>query len=138
MRTEDSKKLELRNDLTELPRAREEIQEFVAGVFSSVELNRLLLAVDEAVANIIEHGYPPGAQETITLEMRKETDRFIFILEDNAEPFDPTRLESPDLEEHARAGRDSGLGVYLYTTILEASHESLGERGNRLTLVKRF
>ena len=131
-------KMDVICDLSEISHVRESVKEFLGDVFSSVDLNRVLLAVDEALTNIIEHANLPDKTDTFTLEMQKKDGCFIFILEDNAEVFDPTQLPVPDLNEHAQSGKDGGLGVFLYTTLMEAKHEALGERGNRLTLSKRY
>ncbi len=131
-------RFELRNDLSELARARKITREFIGDALEARDLNRVVLAIDEALANIMEHAYPEDPELRIQLEMRHEQDRFVFVLEDEGEFFDPTRAPLPDLKEHAAQKRDGGLGIYLFTTLLETTHEVRPSGGNRLRLEKNL
>lgn len=103
------------------------------------ERNKVVLAVDEAVANVMEHGYNTGdsGQIEVTVEV---ADRCIKVLvQDWGRSFDPRQVEDPDLEEHVRQGRKGGLGIYLIRQIMdEVSYDTSAGDGNKLVLVKYF
>ena len=136
----NSKKLFLEIDLGELARAREEVKTFVAGSYSPREVNRMVLALDEAIANVIEHAKTEEEEKNLelTLEMLQTPDHYLFILEDNGEVFDPTEQEKLDLDKHAREKPDGGLGVFLLTTLMDAKHEIRPGGGNRLRLSREY
>jgi serine/threonine-protein kinase RsbW len=98
----------------------------------------LLLAVDEAVCNIILHGHK-GKPESIEIEIEHGGDRLIIRLRDNAPPFDPTRIPPPDLTLPLEQRAVGGLGIHLMRQVMdEVHHRILPQGGNELTLVKRL
>ena len=132
------RELVIESDMSELDRVRSEVREFIKDLFDAINLNRVVLSVDEALANIIEHAYPPESTETISLTMERKPDRVVFELRDEGPPFDPTRLGKPDLDSLGRNTADGGLGVFLYTTLMEASYRRDPTEANVLTLVRRL
>ena len=132
--------LEVPNDLSCLPQVREFIRTGVErGGFPASYLNRLQIAVDEAVTNIIEHGYagvtPGGAKVTLTI--RVDAERFRIVIEDDGRSFDPQQLPEVDVKKHATAGHSGGLGIFLMRRVMDEIeyHYENGKR-NRLVLVK--
>ncbi len=98
----------------------------------------LVIAVNEAVANIIRHGYrgAPGPIE-IEIELGGRADTIVVHLRDEAPPFDPTSVPSPDLTVPLERRRAGGLGIHLTRTCVdEVTHRALHHSGNQLTLVK--
>jgi glutamate/tyrosine decarboxylase-like PLP-dependent enzyme/anti-sigma regulatory factor (Ser/Thr protein kinase) len=97
----------------------------------------MVLAVDEAVTNVITHGYQ--AQEgIIEIEVRREGGAFIVHLRDECVPFDPTAIVPSDLALPAEERVMEGMGIYLIRRRTdEMSHRITLQRGNELTLVKR-
>lgn len=128
------------NDLASLPEVRDLVRRGLAeGGFPQSYLNRLQIAVDEAVTNIIEHGYaeqPPGkATIEMTLEVSPAT--FRMVIEDFGTTFDPEDFGEVDIRGHVEAGNSGGLGVFLMRKIMDLIeyHAEKG-RKNRLVLVK--
>ncbi len=100
------------------------------GVFS------LILAVDEAAANVILHGYQcgPGSLE---VEISREGRTLVARVRDNAPPFDPTAVPPPDPSLPVEERALGGMGIYLMGRAMdEIHHRTLPEGGNELTLVK--
>ncbi|HNV45972.1 MAG TPA: ATP-binding protein [Spirochaetota bacterium] len=126
------------NDLDELSRIRDEIQDFIGDCLEYVERNRVILAMDEAIANIIKYGYPNGGRGTVELVMRRDDVRLEFVLTDDAVPFNPLELPDADLEHYHNTGASGGLGVYLYRRLMDVSYEPTPSGGNRLTLSRRI
>ena len=125
-------------DLNQLVTARRFVQEkAVALGASAAAADELILAVDESITNIIEHGYR-GQPGDIEIEVRRAGETVVVHLRDRAPPFDPTRLPDPDLTlslEERPVGR---MGVFLTRQLVDAvTYRLTGEGGNELTLTKR-
>ena len=120
--------------LTELDRFRGLVSEFISSELNEIEKNRVILALDEAFVNIIAHGYADSPDGLIELTMEKNAEGLVFVLMDRAPLFDPTKSEGPDLDEHAASGKNHGLGIHLYSTIMKAAHSPRPDGGNILKL----
>ena len=53
----DRRSLRISCDVSELSRVRDELKEFLGASFDRIDTNRIILSVDEALANIVEHAY---------------------------------------------------------------------------------
>lgn len=73
------------------------------------EASRLRLAVEEAVANVINY----GRATAITLHTEVESDRLVLTIDDDGLPFDPTQGSSTDLTVPADQRPPGGLGIIL-------------------------
>ncbi|HYE08438.1 MAG TPA: ATP-binding protein [Planctomycetota bacterium] len=129
------------NDLTCLPQVRELVRRGIeSGGFPGHYLNRLQIAVDEAVTNIIEHGYAgvaPG-RGTITIALSADRACFRIVIEDDGRSFDPQNLPEVDVKKHAAAGHTGGLGIFLIRRVMdEIQYNFENGRRNQLVLVKR-
>jgi len=92
----------------------------------------VLLAVDEALTNVIRHAYQ-GKPGKMTVSVKVTGDRIEIVIEDLGKKFDPTQVPSPELPRH----KPGGLGVHFIRTIMDQmvyDHEYL--EGNRLRLIK--
>ena len=128
------------NDLATLAEVRTLVAGSVdKGGFPAHYLNRLQIAVDEAVTNIIEHGYdgkPQGAG-SIQVSATVSRDEFRIVIIDQGSTFDPNSMTDIDIERHVKGGHNGGLGVFLMRKIMDVVdyHYEAGKR-NRLLLVK--
>jgi len=95
----------------------------------------LELAVDEAVTNIMLHGYS-SSEGRIWISCGVEGGRVRVRIEDEAPPFDPTEAAEPDLEGDADERPIGGLGIHLIRRMTdELRYERAGGR-NILVLGK--
>jgi anti-sigma regulatory factor (Ser/Thr protein kinase) len=128
------------NDLATLSQVRDLVANSVRkGGFSPLYLNRLQIAVDEAVTNIIEHGYEgrPRGTGAIQISASVSPDEFRILIVDQGSSFDPAALTDIDIETHVRAGHGGGLGVFLMRKIMDViDYQYETGRRNRLLLVK--
>jgi serine/threonine-protein kinase RsbW len=101
-------------------------------------LEDLVCAVDEAVTNVVVHGYR-GEPGDIEIELAQEAHGLIVRLRDQAPPFDPTSTPPPDVASPLEERAVGGLGVHLTRHLVdEMTHRALSPQGNELTLVKRI
>lgn len=121
-----------------------DVREFVGksiekGGFPPKYLNRLQCAVEEAVTNIIEHGYSglaPGAG-SIEIDVSIDAKSFRVVVEDEGTSFNPSQVGEVDVKRHFKQGNAGGLGVFLMRRIVDKL-EYRFEKGkkNRLVLEK--
>jgi anti-sigma regulatory factor (Ser/Thr protein kinase) len=104
--------------------------------FNDVQCGQISLAVDEALCNIINHGYDKRPDGRIwlsvwTIEGTKPGIR--IVIEDRAKQVDPQMIRSRDLEDI----RPGGLGVYIIREVMdEVTYEKREGGGMRLTMLK--
>ena len=149
MRTEIT--LKISGDLNELKGVRDAVRAFLdstkhidigedvnAGL-DAIAQSRIILAIDEAVANIVEHGFAePGALATakIELTMRKQPRLVEFEIRDNGMPFNPLE-KKPDTELYYEEGLENGLGLMALQT-LDCSYRRSDEAQNILVLRREW
>ena len=90
------------------------IEPFIAHVAQQAgiegrEAKRLRLAVEEAVANIINH----GLATTIKLQAKADERELMLTIDDDGQPFDPTAESSTDFSVPADKRPPGGLGIML-------------------------
>lgn len=101
--------------------------------FEDEETQFIVLAVDEACANIIRHSYCGRADGEIRLTCAARDERIEFVLVDwGRAPCEPGRLQPRSLEEV----RPGGLGMHLIQSIMDEVRYRFGERENELYLAK--
>lgn len=107
--------------------------------FAETESSKIALALDEALCNVIRHGYDQREDGLIRLTVwitPKESDepRLRLMIEDEARQVDPQSIRPRDLSEV----RPGGLGVHLIREIMDdVIYEKRASQGMRLTLTKR-
>ncbi len=78
---------------------------------------KLVLAVGEAVMNVVQHGFAGGdAEGRITLEVCKKGDELLFWLADNAPSIDPAQVTPRDLDDI----RPGGLGTHFIRELMDS------------------
>ena len=118
------------------------VYDFVRKTAAALELDPaaaydVQLAIDEAVTNIIRHGYQ-GQQGEIEIEIQQAGGDIVVYVRDEAPPFDPTAVPAPDLTRPLAEQAPGGRGILLMRQVMdEASHQLTARGGNELTLIKR-
>lgn len=99
-------------------------------------MDDLVQAVDEAVTNIVVHGYR-GGPGTIDLTAELIGDDIVITLEDRAPLFDPTTIPTPDLTIPPHRRRPGGMGIHLMRLAMDSvQHRPRPGGGNILTLTR--
>ena len=128
--------LKVRADLGQLRHIRDFVTESASALRADPDsFDDLRIAIDEAVTNVITHGYNgPG---DIELELSADDSDLIVRLRDQAPSFDPGLAPPPDLGLPGTRDNPGGLGVYLMQSLMdEIAHQST-ETGNELVMIKR-
>ena len=109
---------------TENPKdVREMVQEILlCTVFSLQEGNKIILAVDEAMANIMEHAVDNNIVSDIQIEVmvRADDQKCEIVIRDSGMAFDPTGVNADiDIDDHVNQGKKHGLGIFLIRQIMD-------------------
>ena len=123
----------LKASMTDISR----LEPFIASVakqsgIDDKEAKRLRLAVEEAVANSINH----GQATTITLQAKQEDNRLLLTIDDDGQPFDPTNDSPTDLSIPADQRPPGGLGIMLLHEMTEGLSYKRIDGHNILTITK--
>ena len=128
------------NDTQYLVTVREEVTKVVGqSAFSARDQKLLIVAVDEAITNIMEHAYDNDLEGELDVELILEADatRFEVIIRDSGKEFDPTAVDIPDITAHIRKGQRHGLGIFLIRQIMdEVNYNFVQGEKNQLQMVK--
>ncbi len=135
-----NQQLTISNDHAYLAQVRDLVSKGVTvGQFPGHYLNRLQIAVDEAVTNIIEHGYAgrPRGSGSIDITVEVNDVHFKIIIVDHGLSFDPNQMSDIDIQSHVAAGKAGGLGVFLMRKIMDqVDYQYQVGKKNQLVLVK--
>ena len=126
-------------DVALLSAARRFAQEAVRPACADEDfLYDLALAVDEAMTNVIVHGYR-GAPGEITIEINPGAASVAVILIDQAPPFNPQNAPAPDTSLPLELRKPGGFGIAFIRELTDEMVYSSGEPdGNRLTLIMHY
>jgi serine/threonine-protein kinase RsbW len=123
------------------------IRDYVSGATTLAGLdklpaNRLRLAVDEIVTNIIVHGYDEAdTKGDIWIEAVIDADRLTITVEDSGPHYDPTQHTMPTEEDLGQPldTRDiGGLGIYLAVNSIDEFHfERVNNRNRNIFVMYR-
>jgi serine/threonine-protein kinase RsbW len=93
------------------------------------------LCLEEAVSNIIRHGYAPDTAEPVTIEFsRPRQGQLVFTIEDFAPPFNPLLAPEMPLVDTGGELAIGGRGIRLLRAFAHTlQHEHLAG-GNRLRI----
>ena len=84
-------------DLRNLATIRSSVENAARRINSTPEeVTDIMIAVNEAVTNIIIHGYKKQPK-IIEIELDKDEDRILVYIRDQAPKFDPTSVPTPNL-----------------------------------------
>ena len=106
-----------------------------AHAFGEDEILDVQLAAEEAIANIIRHGYRDGTGE-ITVSCSASGEMVEVQIEDSAPPFDPLSLPEPDLAADIDSRTAGGLGIPLIRRVTDGITYRYENGKNILVLVR--
>jgi serine/threonine-protein kinase RsbW len=104
--------------------------------FSTDDILDTQLAVEEAITNIINHGYKNAIGEII-ISCRINLYLAEIRIRDNAPRFDPLSLPEPELDGTIQDRKIGGLGVFLIRQVMDEISYQYENGQNTLVLIKR-
>ena len=109
------------------------------GGLSEEAADNVMLAIAEALTNVIRHGYGEPCEHEIILTVRKLTAKadgragMEFVIRDFGKQVDPASIKSRNLDEI----RPGGLGVHIIRSVMDEVEYGCAEgKGMRLRMVK--
>ena len=124
------------SDIAEIPEVSAWLEEVMRGSgFTEEAILDTQLAVEEAITNVIVHGYKePGGEVEITSHVN--SDRVKVEIADTAPRFDPLSMPEPDLDGSIEERRIGGLGVFLIRQVMDGVSYRYENGKNILVLIK--
>ncbi len=103
------------------------------GGFDIDSCTKIVLAVDEAVSNIMRHAYSGSDDKPISARFNLTPTKMEIVLHDFGKSVDPSKIKSRALDEV----RPGGLGVHIMKTVMDKVVYKNGTKdGNYLILEK--
>lgn len=100
--------------------------------------SQLMLAVEEAVVNVMNYAYPKGTKGDIHILAEANDQRLKFVISDRGMPFDPTTRKEVDTTLSAEERPIGGLGIHLITQLMDSINYERRNNMNVLTLRKKL
>ncbi len=120
------------SDTCQLADVRKEVRRFLSSMgFDESAAELMVLALDEACANVIRHAYTHECKP-VRLEMACLKGIVRFVLRDYGRTCDPEKIKSRDLDDI----RPGGLGVHIIQQAFDKVTYLPQARGTRLILEK--
>ncbi len=105
--------------------------------FSEKDLEKIHLAAEESICNIIIHALNNNPDEFFTIICRKLPTSIEIVIRDKGIPFSPETLPEYNLKKLAETEDIGGLGLYLLKEAVdEVIFHNLGRDGHETILVK--
>lgn len=129
----------LANDVQQVP----QLNAFVKTVINRLNLepslvSQLMLAVEEAVVNVMNYAYPIGSHGDVTVVACATRHSIKFIISDDGKAFDPTRAADVDTTLTAEERPIGGLGILLVRELMDSINYERVSGKNILTLTKQI
>ncbi len=105
--------------------------------FKGVEVGRLVLAVDEASSNIVEHSYLFDSKHELMVTWNSGEDRAVIeIQDDSPTPFLPAMADL-DMPAKIKYRHSGGYGKYLIPQLVDdLNYETIPGSHNKVSLIK--
>ena len=131
--------LKLNNKVSEITK----LNAFVKSATATLNMesglaNKIKLAVEEAVTNIIDYAYQNGTEGNISVTIEADESRIRFILADSGAEFDPTGVSKADTTLTVDERPIGGLGVFLVRNLMDSINYERVDGKNVLRMEKRF
>ncbi|MGB7291897.1 MAG: ATP-binding protein [Thermodesulfobacteriota bacterium] len=133
-----SKKIlvELKNNLTEIGRMSQVIDEFCSSNKLCSDTGFALnLSLEEILTNIIKYGYDDDDEHIILVRLYLNQGQVYIEVEDDGKPFNPLEVEPPDINKPIDERPIGGLGIHLVKNHMDSL--DYRRNGNRNLLIMR-
>jgi serine/threonine-protein kinase RsbW len=131
------RKMTIGSDIAEIPVVSSWLEEImkISG-FSAEAILDTQLAVEEAITNVINHGYKKTGGEIIVSSMISP-DLIELQITDTAPRFDPLSFPEPELDSTVEDREVGGLGIFLIRQVMDEVSYRYEDGKNILSLTKK-
>lgn len=137
MRIPYAAEITIENRTAEIARVLDLIESFAEGHrIASRVATAIAVSVDELLSNMIRHGYQMRDGGRITIALSVDADKLCARIEDDGNPFDPTR--AAPASPPASKSTIGGYGLTLVGALVDELSYSSGGASNVTTLKKRL
>jgi serine/threonine-protein kinase RsbW len=127
--------MRIRNDSGELDKlTRWIIEACEAARLSKKTSFAVQLCLDEAVANILEHGKGSAGASAIAADLECSDSKVVLEIEDDGSPFDPSVVAAPQTPQTLEAASPGGRGIHLIRQFSSRMEYARAGGHNRLRL----
>ena len=134
---EETLEISLVNDLKEVARTAEQIDEFCASQDIASEVAYAInLALDEILTNTISYGYADDAPHQIEISIHPEAEALVIVIVDDSAAFDLSNAPTPDVGASLEERPLGGLGLFLVHQMMDSVEYRREEGRNVVTLKK--
>jgi len=134
----DTSEITIPNDITYLPAVQayaEEVSRLLG--FNKKDISMILLALEEAVTNVIKHAFEKGENATFKIIFKPKSTCLTIIVKDKGLPYEPELIHDFNIDEAFEHKSAPGLGSLLMKkSVDEVSFYNLGREGKELHLTK--
>ena len=131
------KELRIRNQMTELEKVNQFIDEISEELGLSMELiMNLNLVMEEMVVNVISYAYPEDTDAEIELLAKSDANELTLVLSDQGKEFDPTTKKDSDMSVNPAERELGGMGIYIVKNLMNKVTYQRLEGRNLLTMTK--
>jgi len=96
------------------------------------------MAVDEAVTNVMEHGYAGRTDGRISIKCRIDEREFFVEIRDNGKPFDASKIKTPNTKTPLSKRAIGGLGIFFMRKLMNKVEFTRDNAGNITRMYKKL
>ena len=138
VKDDESLKISLVNDLQELARIAERIDEFCEDRNLGPQIGYAVnLSVDEILTNTISYGYDDEEPHEIEIVVSMEGDAIVVVIVDDSTAFDLSQAPDADIESSVEERALGGLGLFLVHQMMDGVEYRRVDGRNVVTLTKK-
>lgn len=108
---------------------------------NELTISHLILVVDEAITNLLEHSFSEKDNSLIIISLIFENNRLKIIISDNGKSFDLRDFVNIDMKEYFKSLKKGGLGIYIIKEIIDEIEyypANSSQKLNKLILIKQI
>jgi anti-sigma regulatory factor (Ser/Thr protein kinase) len=105
--------------------------------FTGRDSRLVVLAIDEAITNIIHYAASHNARDTLTVSINVDDVRLKVTIDEGLNTFDTPSMPNGEMEEYIRKEGAYSIGIFLIRRIMdEISYQFKKGFENSLTMIK--
>ena len=99
---------------------------------------KLMLAVEEAVVNVMDYAYPNGMEGEVRIDVKVTSDRLNYTITDRGMAFAPTEVSKADTTLSVEDRPIGGLGIFLVRNLMDSINYERIDGKNVLKMWKKM